>query len=191
MGEIKCWKKLRRRLRKRWNKNKPNKNGENLQKLSVYYESPGVSEKYFEDNLRLLKSVFKIAKIERNKVSSIRELKIPHKSVYPRVLLTKEQIKTEYNAKYVLEGIGLSENSVVLVSYQKSGFSDTVYLIAHEIGHLFGMAHCNSKDCLMGVSRQGNYAWKTLSKTRKLSKRLFCVSCKHQIYSRPVTIDIG
>lgn len=164
-----------------------------MKKISVYYENPHVCDRYFKASVRRLKSVFKIHKIETFLIDDINKLRIPECSSYPRILLTKRQIKTQYYSKDYLEGIGVLAHNVALISY-KYDLSSTIYLMAHEIGHLLNIPHCNSESCLMGVSKhenEVNYAWRTLSKQRILSKRLLCGKCKEILYSRAVTTESG
>lgn len=164
-----------------------------MRQLYVYYENPHVSSRYFDILLKKLKDIFSIHKIEKVQIDDVNKLQIPVHSSYPRVLLTRQQIKTQYHLKDTLEGIGILTNNIALVSYQNE-LSTTMYLMAHEIGHLMNMPHCRSESCLMGVSKQGNetkYAWRLLSKQRKLSKSLLCEECKAFLYARPVTTDKG
>ncbi|MCK4634677.1 MAG: hypothetical protein KAT37_02270 [Candidatus Aenigmarchaeota archaeon] len=160
--------------------------------IYIYYEKPSVCPRYFKSSISLLKRLFGFDKIIMEPVDNISELTLPSHFPYPRILLTHGMVNFE-NSLVNFDGIGFSNHNIALVRYQ-SMFFDTIYLLAHEIGHLFGMAHCDSPNCLMGVYREGaqtRYSWCSLSKRRKISSRLFCDSCKSLLYSRPITTEVG
>ena len=151
-----------------------------LRQVYIYYETPPVCRRYFSSCMRSLHETFGLSKIKQIPISNASDLTIPHYSTTPRVILMHETIRTPYNEAITLDGIGLKDSNIVLVHYQHP-FQDTPYLLAHEIGHLFGMPHCSSDECIMGVSYDGmkvKYAWQNLSKRRKLSKGMFCADCR-------------
>lgn len=163
-----------------------------LKCIYIYYEKPFVCLRYFKTLINPVKRLFGFDKIIMKPADNISELTLNSHSSYPRILLTHKMVNFE-NSPTNFDGIGFSNHNIALVRYQPT-FYDTAYLLAHEMGHLFGMPHCDSTNCLMGVYREGSrtrYSWSSLSKRRKISSRLLCDSCKSFLHSRPITTDVG
>src|SRR3989338_6418344 len=104
----------------------------------IYYESPPVCSKYFNESLRSVKKLFNLKGLKTLEIRKISDLSINSTSTYIRVLLTHDLIRTTHNCKLALDGIGVSPNNIALVRYQPAAFSHTMYLMSHEIAHLFG-----------------------------------------------------
>ena len=151
-----------------------------MRRLTVYYEPPNVCERYLQASLRLVRRLFTISEMRLVPIEKTADLTLAEYSSNPRVILLHDEIKTAYNPCMVLDGIGLKKENVALVRYQRARFTDTLYLMAHEVGHLYGMPHCTSSSCLMGVvpdNGRFTYVWAKMAERRKLSKRLFCQRC--------------
>jgi hypothetical protein len=160
--------------------------------MYIYYEDPAISSRYFKSSLISIRDIFRIGKIEMQSVDSISHITLTSYSPYPRILLTRESIKMEDCSLINLDGLGLASYNLALVHYQRS-FAHTMFLLAHEMGHLLGMPHCSSHKCIMGVHKEGKdavYVWRKLTR-RKLSSDLFCPSCKSFLHSRRMAMLVG
>lgn len=172
--------------------NRRKKMGDCLRYVSIYFEEPSVSSRYFKSSLTSIRDIFRIGKVELKPVRKISDVTIKSYSPYPRILMTHEHIKMNGCTSNFLDGIGLSSYNIALVRYQRS-FTHTMFLLAHEIGHIVGMPHCSSHRCIMGVYRDGKgsvYAWKELTRKR-LSSNMFCPSCKSFLHSRRMAMLAG
>lgn len=155
-----------------------------LNQISIYYEPLEISQRYFSISLREIKHLFNLSKVKLNPISEVSSLVLPAYSSYLRVLMIHDKIKTKYN-HLLLDGIGVEQNRIALITYQPV-FYETMYLLAHELGHILGMSHCNSEKCLMGVYSEDSktqYSWRVLAREKELTKSLFCSDCKKFLYS--------
>ena len=163
--------------------------------ISIYYEPPKVSERYFDTILKRIKRIYPIYNIHKYPISNISALKLSIITHHPRVILTYKDIHSKFNEKLLFDGISLIPNNVTLVKYQSTSFFDTYYLLLHEIGHLFGLPHCINKSCIMGVIQKENkinYVWRKLSKRKVLTKRsLLCSYCKAVLQRFAIATDAG
>ena len=86
-------------------------------------------------------------------------MKTSKKTIY----ITEQKL---WNNKHYLRGYAFLGGNVAIIRGVKSFLKET---IIHEIGHLFGLNHCDDKTCIMGVD---NDAYDSGD---------FCNKCKNQL----------
>ena len=154
--------------------------------MACYYENPNVSRHYFARLLRQVSRLFSIKETTLIPIQSVENLSLPSYSHYPRIVLTHNEIKTNQNQNLSLDGVGFKDKKILLAKYQRTSIKETMFLLVHELGHVFGMSHCSQSGCIMGVDNTRNsvsYHWRKISQSKKLSKKLFCEQCKKHLAS--------
>lgn len=66
------------------------------------------------------------------------------------------------NLPYVINGLAKREKKVAIISIKQLKKVDVVHTAIHEVGHLFGLSHCQSKQCFMSDgmnARRNNWLW--------------------------------
>ena len=158
--------------------------------LTIYHENLPVSQRYYEGIIRQIKQVYHVKKTVSQPIDDVATLFIPNYTHQPRMVLTNQRINAKLLNPVLLDGICLTSNNLVLVRYQQSSFIHTFYLMLHELGHAFGLPHCNNNKCVMGISNISSgglsYSWKLLASANKIpTRRILCSSCTGLLLHTP------
>jgi len=155
--------------------------------LTIYYERE-YNDAYFSEQVRQIVHLFNISRLKLHRIERIDPLTSIGPSIWPRIFLVHQYITSIHGDGVRLDGLSLRTNNFAVVRYQKS-MRDTLYVLTHEIGHLLGLPHCNSRNCVMGIQFQDgriSYALWRFASRRMISKNLFCNECTSRLSHRPL-----
>ncbi len=154
--------------------------GDLMEKLAIVYENPSVTSKYFEQNVSNIARCFRECKITFILIDDVysRPLRLPN--VDKSIIITKRQFSHPFYPSMIIDGIG--RKNIGVLSYQQNipgntWLRRTLFLFAHELGHMYGLVHCKNEKCIMGFL-EGNYSWKSLSEKKKIDRRILCKECR-------------
>lgn len=134
--------------------------------IQINYQLPlSHSEKYFRDNINQIKKIFDLKFIYLPFLNHQQS-----KTDYKKIIITHRNLLND-------KINGFTRNNIAWVKYQ-GDINHTLFLTLHEIGHLFGLKHCNN-ECIMGVKT--SYRWYNLL-NKKIDKKLYCKSCRNFIH---------
>jgi hypothetical protein len=146
--------------------------------LTIYYETE-YNDAYFSEQMRKIARLFGVSRLKLIRIGKMERLVVTGPSTWPRIFLIHQHITPGLGNGVRLDGLSMRNCNVAVVRYQNS-MKDTLYVLAHEIGHLMNLSHCDSRSCVMGVQfRDGkaSYAWWRFSGRRAITRRLFCGRC--------------
>lgn len=150
-----------------------------MDSLLVAYEMPSVQTRYFQDNVRHAIEQLKEVKVIFLPIDSAypNALKLPYAT--DSVVITNEKIPHPFDERFVVDGFGANNKHLAVITYQKT-LRESLFLLIHELGHLYGLPHCSNK-CVMGIIN-GNYVWKRMHAKKKIDRRMICVSCRNALH---------
>ena len=90
---------------------------------------------------------------------------------YPTIILTNRDISTKIHNQYNYGILGMSKvntNSGIVSTYRIKNEDKLIKVILHEFGHMQGLHHCKSKQCIMNSGNKVLRAEKLCPKCEQL-----------------------